>query len=210
MKAQPSPLSSRPKRRDLRFCHPLTNFHGSATLPFVIPSEAEGSAVLSSTNQLLSGSATLPFVIPSEAEGSAVPAHPLTNFQGSATLPFVIPSEAAGSAVLSSINQLPGKRNPPLCHPDRSAHGGICSSVDPSWKCFSKGSAQARNHWNISTISRPTGRLFSESKTSMFTHFPRAPHQRTHGRAARALPTLTRLTPIAANLPGLAKPPPVP
>jgi hypothetical protein len=27
------------------------------------------------------------------------------------------------------------KRRPPLCHPDRS--GGICSSTDLSWKCFS-------------------------------------------------------------------------
>jgi hypothetical protein len=40
--------------------------------PFVIPSEAEGSAVLSATSPLFCGSATLPFVVPSEAEGSAV------------------------------------------------------------------------------------------------------------------------------------------
>ena len=42
-------LSSRPERsewRDLRLTHPAANMNGSVALPFVIPSEAEGSAVL--------------------------------------------------------------------------------------------------------------------------------------------------------------------
>jgi hypothetical protein len=33
------------KWRDLLFSQPLVNANGSATLPFVIPTEAEGSAV---------------------------------------------------------------------------------------------------------------------------------------------------------------------
>jgi hypothetical protein len=45
---------------------------GTATLPFVIPSEAEGSAVRSTSNQRQMESPPSPFVIPSEAEGSAV------------------------------------------------------------------------------------------------------------------------------------------
>jgi hypothetical protein len=38
-------LSSRPKWRDLLFANPATALRESASLPFVIPSEAEGSAV---------------------------------------------------------------------------------------------------------------------------------------------------------------------
>jgi len=45
MEADPSPLSSRPKRRDLQFSQPATDADGSGSLPFVIPAEAEGSAV---------------------------------------------------------------------------------------------------------------------------------------------------------------------
>src|ERR1700693_6221081 len=48
-KAPPSPLSSRAKPRDLQFAQPAPNAHQSTTLPFVIPSEAEGSAVLSTS-----------------------------------------------------------------------------------------------------------------------------------------------------------------
>ena len=56
-------------------------FQGSAALPFVIPSEAEGSTVVRTRPGMESvfcpaaifhGSVALPFVIPSEAEGSAV------------------------------------------------------------------------------------------------------------------------------------------
>ena len=36
-----------------------------------------------------------------------------------------------------SSNRSPWKLHPPLCHPSRS--GGICSSADFSWKCFSTG-----------------------------------------------------------------------
>jgi hypothetical protein len=47
--AFPTKVSSRPKRSEVEgpaVHHPAsTNLNGSATLPFVIPSEAEGSAV---------------------------------------------------------------------------------------------------------------------------------------------------------------------
>jgi hypothetical protein len=36
---------------------------------------------------------------------------------------------------LLSSNRSPWKRRSPLCHPEHSR--GICSSADPSWKCFS-------------------------------------------------------------------------
>jgi hypothetical protein len=47
--APPSPLSSRAKPRDLQFSQRASDSHRSAALPFVIPSEAEGSAVLSTS-----------------------------------------------------------------------------------------------------------------------------------------------------------------
>jgi hypothetical protein len=46
---------------------------------------------------MFNGSATLPFVIPTGAEGSAVPSIPITMLNGSATLPFVIPTGAERS-----------------------------------------------------------------------------------------------------------------
>jgi hypothetical protein len=49
--APPSPLSSRAKPRDLQFAQPAPNAHQSTTRPFVIPSEAEGSAVRSTSTQ---------------------------------------------------------------------------------------------------------------------------------------------------------------
>ena len=45
MEALPIPLSSRAKPRDLRCIIRNIDLNGSATHPFVIPSEAEGSAV---------------------------------------------------------------------------------------------------------------------------------------------------------------------
>jgi hypothetical protein len=96
------------------FC-PVTALHGSAALPFVIPSEAEGSAV--------------PRTIPgnvfrqSEAKWSLLFSSPATEANESTALPFVIPSVAEGSAVLSISNKSRGERPAPLCHPDRSEPG---------------------------------------------------------------------------------------
>jgi hypothetical protein len=45
--APPYPLSSRPKWRDLQFSQSASASNRSAALPFVIPTEVEGSAVLS-------------------------------------------------------------------------------------------------------------------------------------------------------------------
>jgi hypothetical protein len=52
--APPSPLSSRPERSvvDLQFSQPASDSHRSTALPFVIPTEVEGSAVLL-TRQLI-------------------------------------------------------------------------------------------------------------------------------------------------------------
>ena len=47
IEAPPSPLSSRPKWRDLQFSQPVSDSNRSSALPFVIPTEVEGSAVLS-------------------------------------------------------------------------------------------------------------------------------------------------------------------
>jgi hypothetical protein len=49
IEAPPSPLSSRPKWRDLRFSQPASDSNRSSALPFVIPTEVEGSAVLSTS-----------------------------------------------------------------------------------------------------------------------------------------------------------------
>jgi hypothetical protein len=43
--APPSPLSSRPKWRDLQFSQPASDSNRGAALPFVIPTAAEGSAL---------------------------------------------------------------------------------------------------------------------------------------------------------------------
>jgi hypothetical protein len=51
MEVSPFALSSRAKPRDLRFAQPATEADGSVALSFVIPSEAEGSAVCSTSNQ---------------------------------------------------------------------------------------------------------------------------------------------------------------
>src|SRR5580704_4490263 len=129
MEAQPYPLSSRAKPRDLQFsplatnaaalkmrCHPdrseaewrdllfspsASNLDGSATLPFVIPSEAEGSAVLSTGHQCRGP----------EDELSSRPER----------------SGVEGPAVLSLSIQPRWKRDPTLCHPERSR--GICGSL---------------------------------------------------------------------------------
>jgi hypothetical protein len=49
MEAPPSPLSSRAQPRDLRFSQPASALDGSSAVTFVIPSAAEGSAVLSTS-----------------------------------------------------------------------------------------------------------------------------------------------------------------
>jgi hypothetical protein len=152
MEAPPSPLSSRPKWRDLQFSQPATDPDGSTDLPFVIPTEVEGSAVLSTSNQ--SGRKHRPSLCHPDRSGgicSSLNRHlirmeappsplssrpkwrdlqfsqPATDPDGSTDLPFVIPTEVEGSAVLSTSNQSGRKHRPSLCHPDRS--GGICSSL---------------------------------------------------------------------------------
>jgi hypothetical protein len=45
-------------------------------------------------------------------------------------------SEVDGPAVRSISIKRTWKRDPPLCHPERSR--GICSSADLSWRCFSR------------------------------------------------------------------------
>src|SRR5882757_6060123 len=110
-----SPLSSRAKPRDLRFSSPATNSQLETPLsplssrvldgpggppkkmnmrpgPHVRRSEAEGPAVLFTSNQSQLETTTLPFVIPSEAEGPAVLFTSNQLSAGNTTLPFVIPS----------------------------------------------------------------------------------------------------------------------
>jgi hypothetical protein len=84
----------------------------AATLPFVIPSAAEGPAVLRISNQ---STGSVPNPALSSRGGSAVlpitPPRPTS----AATLPFVIPSAAEGPAVLRISNQSTGSApNPAL------------------------------------------------------------------------------------------------
>jgi hypothetical protein len=77
--------------------HSATALHGSATLPFVIPSEAEGSAV----RRPLRGNVfrqrkSWAFGPPKDMKngfdsGTALHFHSAAALHGSATLPFVIP-----------------------------------------------------------------------------------------------------------------------
>ena len=129
-----SPLSSRAKPtcpglpwRDLQSSQPAPNIDDSATLPFVIPSEAEGSAVLSTSTQHRRQRHS-PLCHPERSRGICSPLNQQSNLNGSATLPFVIPSEAEGSAVLSTSTQHRRQRGSPLCHPERSR--GICSPLN--------------------------------------------------------------------------------
>jgi len=115
-------------QRIVRSLHPNKQCQGAANyLNFVIPSEGEGSAVLSGyattirslhpNNQCQRAANHLNFVIPSEGEGSAVLSgyattirslHPNNQRQGAANhLNFVIPSEAEGPAVRLSPKQRP-------------------------------------------------------------------------------------------------------
>src|ERR1700678_2685471 len=86
-------------------------------------------------------SATVRFVIPSEAEGATVSAiYPKPT---PSTLHFVIPTGVlmgrrptqGDEKRLSCSNCSPWARSPPPCHPERSR--GTCGSADLSWKCFS-------------------------------------------------------------------------
>jgi hypothetical protein len=77
--------------------HSATALHGSARLPFVIPSEAEGSALQrTSRGYVFSTEDPSAFGPPKEMKNSFYSA---TALHESAALPFVIPSEAEGSAV---------------------------------------------------------------------------------------------------------------
>ena len=163
MEATPFPLSSRAQPRDLQFsppatgctwkrhpslCHPERSrgicsslhqppdAHGSDTLPFVIPSAAEGSAVLSTSHRMHMEATPFPLSSraqprdlqfsppatgctwkrhpslchPERSRGICSSLHQPPDAHGSDTLPFVIPSAAEGSAV----------------------------STSSSWKCFSR------------------------------------------------------------------------
>ncbi len=156
-----------PKAMKNRFSS-ATTLSGSATLPFVISTEAQrsgeicGSAALSwkcfsteeswafgppkamknrfSSATTLSGSATLPFVISTEAQRSG-------EIYGSAALSWKCfsteeswafgPPKVMKNGLLFS-NYSTWKHRPPLCHLDRSAaRGEICGSAALSWECFS-------------------------------------------------------------------------
>jgi len=86
----------------------------------------EGPAVTSSASSNLNGSVTLPFVIPSEAEGSAVRPSASRNFPYSNLTPkqncHPDRSEAQWRDLQLIIHSRESewKRRPPLCHPDRS------------------------------------------------------------------------------------------
>ena len=153
MEARLSPLSSRAKPRDLQFTHPPSNVNGSVS-PLCHPERSGGTCCSPIHHQMLNGSASLPFVIPSEAEGSAVLlnrqqrqikarlsplssrakrrdllfTHPPSNVNGSASLPFVIPSEAEGSAVHSTGIKCRSKR-PALPLSSRAKRGTCCSPI---------------------------------------------------------------------------------
>jgi hypothetical protein len=106
----------------------------------------ERSALLLIRKANLKGSATLPFVIPSEAEGSAVPRSDpgnvfLTNSLGNEN--WVLKQTCHPDRSVAKWRDLlfiirgiesEGTSCPPLCHPERSR--GICGPADPSWKCF--------------------------------------------------------------------------
>src|ERR1700677_2593421 len=107
----------------------------------VIPTGAKrsgGTCCSSSKVSNLNRSATLPFVIPSEAEGSAVSrtfpgdVFPLTKQKCHPDR-----SEAEWRDLLFILQSIESesKRYPPLCHPERSR--GICGFADLSWRCFS-------------------------------------------------------------------------
>ncbi len=89
-------------------------------LPFVIPSAAEGSAVLSQPATAFHGSARPPLCHPERSRGICSSLNQQPPSMEALALPFVIPSAAEGSAVLSTSNRSPWKRHPPLCHPERT------------------------------------------------------------------------------------------
>ncbi len=151
MEAPPFPLSSRPKWRDLQFPEPSSDADGSTALPFVIPTEVEGSAVPRTIIRCgrkhrpplchpdrSGGICSSPNHHPMRTEAPPSPLssrpkwrdlqfpEPSSDADGSTALPFVIPTEVEGSAVPRTIIRCGRKHRPPLCHPDRS--GGICSS----------------------------------------------------------------------------------
>ena len=100
--APPSLLSPRPKWKDLQFSEPASEADGSATLPFVIPTEVEGIS-RSSLNQ---------YLMQTEAPPS---------LSG--------PNRSGG--ICSSLICIRCQTEAPpslFCHPDRS--GGICSSLN--------------------------------------------------------------------------------
>ena len=116
-------------------------------LPFVIPSEAEGSAVCFGRHESLCSSRPDPAppspssplssrAKPRDLQSVSVATNPFVHLDRTlhsplTFLPFVIPSEAEGSAVCFGRHESAGPdppfplNLPPLCHPERSR--GICS-----------------------------------------------------------------------------------
>ena len=125
-KAPHSPLSSRAKPRDLRFPSSATKVNRRTPLSFVIPSEAEGSAVLLISNQNQPKPPHSPLSSRAKPRDLRFPSS-ATKVNRSTPLSFVIPSEAEGSAVLLISNENQPKNHTLLCHPERSR--GICGSL---------------------------------------------------------------------------------
>ena len=86
----------------------------------------------------LCGTVVLPFVIPSEAEGSAVlRTLPGNAFDRALDGPGSPPKLMKNA----SVRQLPSMNHCPFLVIPTGAkrRGGICGSTDPSWKCFFDG-----------------------------------------------------------------------
>jgi len=90
------------KWRDLQFSQPASDPNGSSALPFVIPSEVEGSAVPPSQPQILRFS------------------QPASDPNGSSALPFVIPPVPPAPACRGARRGTGAKRS-----------GGICGFFSP-------------------------------------------------------------------------------
>ena len=121
-----SPLSSRAKPRDLHFPSSATKATRIPPLPFVISSEANGSALSFISNESDPNPPT-PLCHPERSRGLCSFLHQQRKRPESAPLPIVIPSEAEGSAVSFISNQSGPNPPTPHCHPERSR--GICGSL---------------------------------------------------------------------------------
>jgi hypothetical protein len=71
-------------------------------------------------------------------------------------------------------HHFPWHHNLPLCHPERSR--GICSSADPSWKCFSTDRSVVERSVVLRTQEENRSRLFAkvapEAARGVIVHYP--------------------------------------